>query len=122
MAETAVGRGYIIGVTATLATTLNPTLRLIQSKAASLDRTVELKSLLVDAAYQKLIAGDSPGHDAILAGELLKFTAEADIIVLAQASMARVLPTLPDDLQDRFLTSPRLGMEQVKAALSGSIV
>lgn len=119
MAETAVRCGRVIGVAATLATTLNPTLRLIQNKAASLDRAVELKSLLVNEAYQKLIAGDAAGHDVLLAEALLKFTRETDVIVLAQASMARVLLTLPDDVQDRFLTSPRLGIEQVKTALRG---
>ena len=43
---------------------------------------------------------------------------QVDVVVLAQASMARVLPHLPEDLRDKFLTSPRLGMERVKTALA----
>ena len=39
------------------------------------------------------------------------------VVVLAQVSMARVLPRVPDALREKFLTSPRLGMEAVKDAL-----
>lgn len=117
MAELAVQRGSRIGVAATLATTLDPTLRLLRQKAAQAQREVEFLPRLVDSAFQKLITGDPEGHDQDLAAALNELAAQADVIVLAQASMARVVPRLPRDQQARFLTSPRLGMQRVKAAL-----
>ncbi|MCZ2098628.1 MAG: aspartate/glutamate racemase family protein [Anaerolineae bacterium] len=117
MAEAAVWRGETIGVAATLATTLAPTQRLVRAKAAEQGRAVEIKTRLIDAAYDRLMAGDPAGHDALLAEALVALAAETDVVVLAQASMARVVERLPEALRDRFLSSPRLAMEQVKAAL-----
>jgi Asp/Glu/hydantoin racemase len=114
MAEEAVRRGNRIGVAATLATTLNPTLRLLRAKADAAGAPVELQSRLVEAAYQKLIAGDKVGHDAVLVEALRELAGPADVVVLAQASMARVLPALPEAEQEKFLSSPRLGMQRVQ--------
>ena len=78
---------------------------------------VEITPLLAGGAYQKLMAGDKAGHDADLAAALGKLAAQVDVVVLAQASMARVVPSLPTDQQRKCLTSPRLGMERVQAML-----
>lgn len=117
MAEEAVRRGRRIGVAATLATTLNPTLRLLQSKAQAAGKAVELIPLLVEAAYQRLMAGDKEGHDELLAEALAGLARSTDVVVLAQASMARVSACLPASEQPKFLSSPRLGMESVRQAL-----
>ena len=118
MAEQAVARGRRIGVAATLPTTLAPTTRLIQAKAAELGTEVSITQALAADAFRKLSAGDQAGHDAELVAVLSELAPQVDVVVLAQASMARVLPRLPEDLRDKFLTSPRLGMERVKAALA----
>lgn len=117
MAEAAVQRGDRIGIAATLPTTLNPTTRLLQAKAAALGKAVAFKPVLVTGAFDKLIAGDKDGHDDLLVTALTTLAAEVDVVVLAQVSMARVLPRVPEALRSRFLTSPRLGMEAVKHAL-----
>jgi Asp/Glu/hydantoin racemase len=117
MTEAAVQRGRRIGVAATLGTTLRPTLALLQTKAEQSGRDIELTPLLVSEAYQKLVAGDREGHDAVLSEALTRLAETVDVVVLAQASMARVLPRLPDALQAKFLTSPRLAIERVKEAI-----
>ena len=117
MAEAAVQSATRIGVAATLPTTLNPTLRLIKAKAEAAGKEVEIETALAQSAYQKLMSGDRDGHDADLVETLLQLAQNVDVVVLAQASMARVLPKLPADVQDKFLTSPRLGMERVKGVL-----
>lgn len=117
LAEEAVRQGRRIGVAATLATTLQPTLRLIEQKAADLNKEIELQSILVSEAFQRLAAGDTEGHNEILAAALLDLVHAVDVVVLAQASMARVLPQLPADLQGKFLSSPRLGMACVAATV-----
>jgi glutamate racemase len=118
MAEQAVQRGRRIGVAATLATTLNPTMQLVQSKADAAGMSIEIVPLLADSAYQKLLAGDKAGHDAELATALADLAASVDVVVLAQASMARVVTALTPEQQQKCLSSPRLGMERVKAALN----
>ena len=120
MAEAAVRRGSSIGVAATLQTTLAPTLALLQAKAEESGKEVKLEPICVTAAYERLIKGDRAGHDAVLAEALTNLAQGVDVVVLAQASMARVLDSLPAALQDKFLTSPRLGMERVRDVLAAA--
>jgi Asp/Glu/hydantoin racemase len=118
MADAAVARGERIGVAATLATTLEPTKRLLLERAALAGKAISLTPALAATAYQRLMAGDRAGHDAALAEALLELAPQVDCVVLAQASMARVLPQLPEAQREKFLTSPRLAMEQVREALA----
>ena len=112
MAEKAVKNAAKIGVAATLETTLNPSIELIKKKAAGLNKNVEIKTNLADSAYQKLMAGDQKGHDQFLAEKLKELAAEVEIVLLAQASMARAVAVLPSEIQNKFLTSPELGIEK----------
>jgi Asp/Glu/hydantoin racemase len=120
MADAAVARGSRIGVAATLPTTLEPTKRLLAERAALAGREITLTPALAQKAYQLLMAGDREGHDAALAEVLLELAPGVDCVVLAQASMARVLPHLPEAQREKFLTSPRLAMMQVQEALAAS--
>ena len=52
-----------------------------------------------------------------LLGEKIRQLAHNDVIVLGQASMARVLPTLPPELADKVLTSPTLAVQKSREAL-----
>jgi Asp/Glu/hydantoin racemase len=114
MAEEAVRRGKHLGVAATLATTLQPTTRLLKAKAEAAGKQVEITPLLIEGAYQKLMAGDREVHDKLLVEKLQELARNVEVVVLAQASMARVLPRLPAADQDKILVSPRLAMERVK--------
>jgi Asp/Glu/hydantoin racemase len=118
MAEEAVQRGKRVGVAATLPTTLQPTTRLLQAKAQTGGKQVEVTPLLIDGAYQKLMAGDREGHDNLLVEKLEDLARAVDVVALAQASMARVLPRLSADDQAKVLVSPRLAMERVKDVIS----
>jgi aspartate/glutamate racemase len=118
MAEEAVRRARVIGVAATLATTLEPTRRLLQATAEAAARVVSIRPLLVQEAYQRLMAGDRDGHDHALAEGLRSLAETVDVLVLAQASMARVLPALTDAQREKVLTSPGLAMAAVRDALT----
>lgn len=120
MAERAVREGGKIGVAATLQTTLMPTMNLLRSKAQEAGKDVRLIPLLADQAYAKLIAGDREGHDAVLTEALEKLLVEADLVVLAQASMARVIERLPEAMRPRVTTSPELGMRRVREVMTGA--
>ncbi|MGG3468186.1 aspartate/glutamate racemase family protein [Neobacillus pocheonensis] len=117
MAEYAVNKAEKIGVAATLETTLKPTLKLLKQKAAQKNKNIEFEPILVASAYQKLIANDKEGHDLDLATALMDLAEKVEIVVLAQASMARVVASFTTEEQKRFVTSPELGMESVKRTL-----
>ena len=121
MADEAVRRGGRVGVAATLTTTLSPTLALLEAKAWAAGRALGLEPLCVEGAYVRLLAGDREGHDALLVDALRALADRVDMVVLAQASMARVLPEFSEALREKFLTSPWLGMARVRDVLSAHV-
>lgn len=114
MADIAVQTGRRIGVIATLATTLNPTSDLVLRRAAIAGKTIELTSRLCEGAFEALIAGDTAAHDTKVAAALRELSTHVDVILLAQASMARVVETLgPADRRIPILASPPLAIQHL---------
>src|SRR4051812_25971681 len=117
MAGGAVQRGRAVGVAATLPTTLGPTAELIRRAADTLGRPVEVTTRLAAGAFDALRAGDGARHDALVMAALQELAVEVDVIVLAQASMARAVGGAASlDANGRavpILTSPRLGVERL---------
>jgi Asp/Glu/hydantoin racemase len=112
MAERAVMLGACVGVLATLPTTLVPTTELVEATAREAGRAVTVVSRLCDGAFAALQRGDGARHDAIIAEELDRLAAEVDVVVLAQASMARIAAARPAG-GTPVLSSPRLAMERL---------
>ncbi len=107
MADLAVQTGARIGVIATLSTTLEPTSDLVLRRAAAAGKGITLASRLVEGAFDALMAGEAATHDAKVAAALRELSAEVDVILLAQASMARVVDSLPEaDKRIPILASP----------------
>lgn len=119
MADKAVLAGKKIGVIATLRTTLEPTADLISRRAALAGKEIELTSCLCDGAFERLMSGDSAAHDAIIAAALKELSSsQADVIVLAQASMARVVDSLaPEDKCVPILSSPGIAVDYLATVL-----
>jgi Asp/Glu/hydantoin racemase len=117
MAEEAVCRGKLVGVAATVETTLLPTVRLLEEKAAEASREIQIKTALYSKAFQLLSKGDKDGHDRLLSAGLQELIENVDVVVLAQASMARVLNAFDSEVETQFLTSPKSGMMRLKEAL-----
>jgi aspartate/glutamate racemase len=113
MAEHAVATASRIGVAATVQTTLDPTVRLIEQTAREAGRDVTVTRKLCEGAFDALLAGDGARHDDIVARNLMELAESVDLIVLAQVSMGRVADSLGDRVAIPVLTSPRLGMERV---------
>lgn len=111
MADEAVRLGRRIGVIATLPTTLHPTSDLVARRAAAAGRGIVLETRLVEGAFEALMSGDAARHDALVADALRGLAAEVEVIVLAQASMARVVEGLPEgDRRIPILASPALAI------------
>lgn len=111
MAEQAVASASRIGVVATLSTTLDPTADLVRRVAEEQGKQIELVPHLCQGAFEAVMAGDGATHDRIVGEALTGAMADVDAIVLAQASMARVVGTLPEGaVKAPVLSSPELGM------------
>jgi Asp/Glu/hydantoin racemase len=118
MADKAVASGRKIGVIATLSTTLEPTADLIRRRATIAGKQIELTSKLVEGAFEALMAGDGATHDAKVAAALKELSQQVDVIVLAQASMARVVDSLaPEDKRVPILASPGIAVDYLATVL-----
>lgn len=111
MAIRAATEGRRIGVLATVPTTLGPTSRLIEAKASQLGRPVEIEQRLCEGAFDILMAGDRAKHDAMVTEQAVDLAKGVDIIVLAQASMSRLAPSLGESTGLPVLSSPRIGVQ-----------
>ncbi|MGD1031284.1 MAG: aspartate/glutamate racemase family protein [Opitutaceae bacterium] len=119
MADAAVGIGGRIGVVATLSTTLEPTADLIRRRALSAGRRVELTTRLCEGAFEALMRGDSAAHDARVLEALAILSGQVDVIVLAQASMARVADQIPQEKRGApILASPPLAIDYLATVLA----
>lgn len=119
MAERALASGRRIGVAATLSTTLRPTASLIERKAAESAKVVQIVPKLCEGAFEALLAGDAARHDALVREGMRELIPNVDVVVLAQASMARIVDTLPDSDKVRpIYSSPRLAVEHLLRTLT----
>ena len=121
MAERAVVTGRRIGVLATLTSTLDPTRDLIARIAAERGASSIISASVVDGAFAALAAGRQEEHDRRVGDALKRLAAEVDVVVLAQASMARILGgphgegvTVP------VLSSPEPGVMALAARLAAA--
>ena len=118
MADQAVATGKRIGVIATLSTTLEPTADLISRRAAIAGKKIELTAKLCDGAFEALMSGDAATHDAKVAAALKELSQQVDVIVLAQASMARVVENLSaEDKRVPILASPGIAVDFLATVL-----
>jgi len=120
MAERAVATGNRVGVIATLPSTLAPTVALVQAKAAATGREIVVTPRLVEGAFAAVMSGDGATHDQLVGDAVRQLGREVDVILLAQASMARVADALPpNDRPVPILASPRLAVERLAQLLGG---
>jgi Asp/Glu/hydantoin racemase len=119
MADAAVQMGSKIGVIATLPTTLAPTSDLVKRRAVAAGKEIELVSRLCEGAFEALMSGDSAKHDTMVAEALKELSTQVDVILLAQASMARVVDTLSEeDKKVPILASPPQAIKHLASILN----
>ncbi|MFJ9446591.1 aspartate/glutamate racemase family protein [Kitasatospora sp. NPDC101235] len=104
-----------IVVIAALAGTVGPTVDLIDEEAARCGRSVTVTATVVDGAWGRFESGDQAGYLTTIAAAV-EAVDDADVIVLAQASMAdavhRTTTAVP------VLSSPALGLQAAAVAVS----
>lgn len=118
LADQAVSMGTKIGVVATLETTMNPTTDLIRRQAEIQGKKVDIQSELCSGAFKFFLSGDLEKHDKAICEAVEKLAKEVDVIVLAQASMARAVSKLdPESLGVPVLSSPPLAVDYLAQVL-----
>jgi aspartate/glutamate racemase len=117
MAEEAVRKGTIIGVAATLQSTMDPTCRQIESKADKAGKKITIEKTLCPGAFDALIAGKKDEHDRIVTEYVKELADKVEIVVFAQYSMAKLLDSMESDLAKKILISPEMGVRQTREVL-----
>ncbi|MXV15231.1 aspartate/glutamate racemase family protein [Hufsiella ginkgonis] len=118
MADLAVQTGKRIGVIATLPSTLGPTSDLVKRRASAVAKEIELTSVLCEGAFEALMGGNPAKHDEMVSAALKQLSDQVDVIVLAQASMARVVDQLGEAAKRvPILASPALAIQHLKTIL-----
>ncbi|MFI6007653.1 aspartate/glutamate racemase family protein [Streptomyces sp. NPDC051243] len=114
MAAAAVAEGARVVVLATVESTLGPTASLIEEEARRTGRPVDVRTRIVDGAWERFDAGDVDGCARLVAAAADEVT-DADAIVLAQVSIAPAqwLATTPVPV----LSSPRPGLAAAARAV-----
>jgi hypothetical protein len=103
-----------VAVLATLESTLGPTGRLVERSAAGSPVTV--RATIVPGAAERADAGDRAGADELIAGAVRAVADAADVVVLAQASMAGAAAAA--GVAVPVLTSPAGGVAALLEALN----
>jgi 2-dehydropantoate 2-reductase len=119
MADRAVRTGPRVLIVAAVESTLEPTTALILSAATQAGVGTRPSALLVQEAWAHFQAGDTGRYVETLAAAIRSAVGKADVVVLAQASMAPVTPLLAD-LGIDVLSSPGLGVAHAVATLRAS--
>jgi Asp/Glu/hydantoin racemase len=115
MADAAVAAGTRIGVIATLPTTLGPTCELIEERASLTGAEISIERVLAREAFDLVSSGDGAGHDRVVREAIAGLADKVDVVVLAQASMARALDGFDPGVP--VLSSPELGVLRTQQAL-----
>lgn len=109
MADEAVDVGDHILIVAALASTIEPTRRLVEDSAVTRGRQVNIRTMVVQSAWPFFQSGNLAGYYAKIEEAIRGPEGHADIVVLAQASMAPVASRFIGG--DRLvLSSPELGV------------
>jgi hypothetical protein len=112
MAQRAVAKGGRVLVAACVASTLEPTVKLLRESAPE---TPRIETLLMADLWPHFQLGEHMVYWQGIAERLRKQSSAYDCIVLAQASMAGAADLL-HDMPIPVLSSPRIGLEAAIAA------
>ena len=117
MLEAALERGNRIAIVATFPATIDSMSAELKDYADQRGVELHLQTCLANGAMQALGAGNSARHDAMIV-EATKDIDNADIVLLAQFSMARARPAVEQVVSAPVLTSPDSAVAKLRRILS----
>jgi Asp/Glu/hydantoin racemase len=116
MIEAALEIGDRIAVLATVGPTITSISAEIEEMALAAGRDVSLVPYMVDGAFDAMAAGDGDTHDRLVA-ETAKTITDADVIVLAQFTLARAVPAVAAVTDIPVLNSPAAAVAKMRVLL-----
>jgi len=115
MVKSAVSHGSRIGVIVTNPDTIDQSSQLILDYASSIGKEIKLISSVAKQAFEAIRNGENNLHDQLVIEKIYELAPYVDTIVLAQASMSRVLDSLPESERPvPILSSPDLALRKLK--------
>ena len=117
MARYAVEHYSRIAVMATLSTTVLPSCRLIERIAAQQGKSVKVVSATAEGAFPLLISGKPEEALERMKKTAAQLCGDADVLLLAQASMEAFAPQLHETTGVPVFTSPELCAKQLARLL-----
>jgi len=118
MVAAAVLAGDRLSVLATNAAALTQIQSAFETQARQSGKEIACVYHLVEGAFSALLENRTGDHDRLVRQAVVEFGSRVDAIVLAQASMARVLAEIPEHKRPiPIFSSPRLALEQVRKHL-----
>jgi Asp/Glu/hydantoin racemase len=114
MVEEALAAGSRILIAAALASTLGPTRDLVLRVGAERGLRPEIREVVAEGSWPLFEAGDRQGYWRRIAETVRAEVGDAEVVVLAQASMAGAAELLPD-LGIPVLSSPEAGLRRALA-------
>lgn len=118
MADLATRDANRIVVLATLPTTCGPTAALIRERAQLRGRSPEIVDQVIEGAFAAVAGGDRATHDRLVAAAIESVAPGADVIVLAQASMASAAAAATVEVP--VLTSLEPGIRRLAETLAAN--
>lgn len=107
MARYAAENAGRVAVLATLATTVDPSVRLVQRLAAEMGREVTVVSAVAEGAFEAMISGNMDKATECVIRTAREKCMDADVVLLAQASMSNFMEALRETLGEKtILDSP----------------
>lgn len=110
-----------VAVLSTLPTTLGPTKRLLESRAARAGKRLEVAEGLAEGAFQALQSGDRARHNKLILDAAKALASRAEAFVLAQASMAAIGPELTALTGKPVLSSLDSGIARLRSLVEESL-
>jgi hypothetical protein len=116
MLRRAVTLGPRIGVIAALASTVEPTTRVLAAEATDAGADISFEVSVVAGAWDAFLSGDAAEYYLRIEQGVRALSSRCDVVVLAQASMEPAAALLAG-LATPVLTSPRSAVEAVAAVI-----
>lgn len=115
------GDGGRVAVLATVASTVGPTTRLIERSAEQAGVKVAVEVDVLTEAGRAREAGDNDRHDVLVAAAVTRWAGQnhAEVVVLAQASMARAASEAAVGADVPVLSSPALAARKLITVTGG---
>jgi Asp/Glu/hydantoin racemase len=115
MVVACVQAGPHLGLVATNPIALTTVQQRIETYAFQEGKPIRCESIMVPGAFEALQSGDLDTHHRLIRKAVLELSSKVDGIVLAQASMSKVLDEIPErERRAPIFSGPRLALAQVR--------